>query len=99
MKMAKLFLVKTESGKVKYLSIEQVVEAIPDDPLKPTKLDLTFTNNAKETIKINVEEDDPKLLSMLNNDAMATAIIGRFVSIIRNEEGKPFGHKEENPSE
>lgn len=97
--MAKLFLVKTESGKVKYLSIEQVVEAIPDDPLKPTKLDLTFANNAKETIKINVEEDDPKLLSMLNNDAMATAIIGQFVSIIRNEEGKPFGHKEENPSE
>lgn len=91
--MAKLFLVKTESGKVKYLSIEQVVEAIPDDPLKPTKLDLTFANNAKETIKINVEEDDPKLLSMLNNDAMATAIIGRFVSFIRNEKGKPFGHK------
>ena len=34
--MAKLFLVKTESGKVKYLSVEQVVEAIPDDPLNPT---------------------------------------------------------------
>lgn len=77
--MAKLFLVKTESGKVKYLSVEQVVEAIPDDPLKPTKLDLTFANNAKESIKIHVKEEDPKLANLLNNDSMATAILGYYI--------------------
>lgn len=82
--MAKLFLVKTESGKVKYLSVEQVVEAIPDDPLKPTKLDLTFANNAKESIKIHVKEEDPKLANLLNNDSMATAILGYFIQEVRD---------------
>lgn len=85
--MAKLFLVKTESGKVKYLSVEQVVEAIPDDPIKPTKLDLTFANNAKESIKIHVkEEEDPKLANLLNNDSMATAILGYFIPDDSNTE-------------
>lgn len=84
--MAKLFLVKTESGKVKYLSVEQVVEVIPDDPLKPTKLDLTFANNAKESIKIHVKEEDPKLANLLNNDSMATAILGYFIPDIDNTE-------------
>lgn len=82
--MAKLFLVKTESGKVKYLSVEQVVEAIPDDPLKPTKLDLTFANNAKESIKIHVKEEDPKLANLLNNDSMTTAILGYFIPEVRD---------------
>lgn len=82
--MAKLFLVKTESGKVKYLSVEQVVEAIPDDPLKPTKLDLTFANNAKESIKIHVKEEDPKLANILNNDSMATAILEYFIPEVRD---------------
>lgn len=77
--MAKLFLVKTESGKVKYLSVEQVVEAIPDDPLKPTKLDITFANNAKESFKIHVKEEDPKLATILNNDSMATAVLGYYI--------------------
>lgn len=84
--MAKLFLVKTESGKVKYLSVEQVVEAIPDDPLKPTKLDITFANNAKESIKIHVKEEDPKLAAILNNDSMATAILGYYIPDVSDTE-------------
>lgn len=80
--MAKLYMVKTKDDKVKCLNIDQVVMAEMDDPITPKELNITFANGSKETIKTRLEKkDDEKNFEYLQNDAMATAILGRYIPI------------------
>lgn len=87
--MAKLYMVKTKDGKVKCLNIDQVVIAELDDPIAPKELNITFANGSKETIKTRLEKkDDEKNFEYLQNDAMTTAILGRYVQIPLTSEKK-----------
>lgn len=87
--MAKLYTVKTKDGKVKCLNVDQVVIAELDDPISPKELNITFANGSKETIKTRLEKkDDEKNFEYLQNDAMATAILGRYVQIPLSSEKK-----------
>ena len=80
--MAKLYMVKTKDDKVKCLNIDQVVMVEMDDPIAPKELNITFANGSKETIKTRLEKkDDEKNFEYLQNDAMATAILGRYIPI------------------
>ena len=87
--MAKLYMVKTKDGKVKALNVDQVVIAELDDPIAPKELNITFANGSKETIKTRLEKkDDEKNFDYLQNDAMATAILGRYIPIPLTQEKK-----------
>lgn len=87
--MAKLYTVKTKDGKVKCLNIDQVVMAEMDDPIYPKEMNITFANGNKETIKIRLEKkDDEKNFDYLQNEAMATAILGRYVQIPLTQDKK-----------
>lgn len=87
--MAKLYIVKAKDGKVKALNIDQIVIAELDDPISPKEIAITFANGSKETIKTRLEKkDDEKNFDYLQNDAMATAILGRYVQIPLTEEKK-----------
>lgn len=87
--MAKLYTVKTKDGKVKALNVDQVMIAEMDDPIAPKEINITFTNGSKETIKTRLEKkDDEKNFEYLQNDAMATAILGRYVQIPLTQEKK-----------
>lgn len=87
--MAKLYMVKTKDDKVKCLNIDQVVMVEMDDPISPKEMNIIFANGNKETIKIRLEKkDDEKNFDYLQNEAMATAILGRYVQIPLTQEKK-----------
>ncbi len=87
--MAKLYMVKTKDDKVKCLNIDQVVMVEMDDPISPKEMNITFANGNKETIKIRLEKkDDEKNFDYLQNEAMATAILGRYVQIPLTQDKK-----------
>lgn len=87
--MAKLYMVKTKDDKVKCLNIDQVVMVEMDDPISPKEMNITFSNGNKETIKIRLEKkDDEKNFDYLQNEAMSTAILGRYVQIPLTQDKK-----------
>lgn len=87
--MAKLYMVKTKDGKVKCLNVDQVVIAELDDPISPKELNIAFANGSKETIKTRLEKkDDEKNFEYLQNDQLATAILGRYIPIPLTQEKK-----------
>ena len=82
-------MVKTKDDKVKCLNIDQVVMVEMDDPISPKEMNIIFANGNKETIKIRLEKkDDEKNFDYLQNEAMATAILGRYVQIPLTQEKK-----------
>lgn len=87
--MAKLYMVKTKDGKIKALNIDQIVLAEMDDAIAPKEINITFANGSKESFKTRLEKkDDEKNFEYLQNDAMATAILGRYVQIPLSSEKK-----------
>lgn len=87
--MAKLYMVKTKDGKIKALNVDQIVLAEMDDAIAPKEINITFANGSKETIKTRLEKkDDEKNFEYLQNDHMATAILGRYVQIPLSSEKK-----------
>ena len=82
-------MVKTKDDKVKCLNIDQVVMVEMDDPISPKEMNITFSNGNKETIKIRLEKkDDEKNFDYLQNEAMSTAILGRYVQIPLTQDKK-----------